>query len=129
MQSVFHPYSSLFIRVHLWFQETMSWFIVSLQYVAPLSAIDAAMRSHVAFLERQRKAGVFIAWGRKVPRTGGIILASADSRAEIERIMAADPFVARRLAEVEVTEFQPKPPAIVDAVQRLLDPRRWEERD
>src|SRR6185295_833745 len=65
----------------------MSWFVVSLHYVAPLSAIDAAMRSHVAFLEQQRKAGIFIAWGRKVPRTGGIILACGESRAVIERIM------------------------------------------
>ena len=104
----------------------MSWCVVSLHYVAPLSAIDAAMRSHVAFLEKQRKAGVFIAWGRKVPRTGGIILACADSRAAIERIMAGDPFVARRLAETEVTEFLPKPAGIVEAVQRLLDPRRRE---
>src|SRR5262245_19261735 len=117
-----HLCSSVFIcgsKVH-----EMSWFIVSLHYVVPLSAIDAAMRSHVAFLEKQRKAGVFIAWGRKVPRTGGIIIAVADSRAEIDRLMADDPFIARRLAEVEVTEFQPKPPAIVEGVQRLLDPRR-----
>jgi uncharacterized protein YciI len=104
----------------------MSWFVVSLRYVAPLDAIDAAMRSHVAFLEKHRKAGAFIAWGRKVPRTGGIILARGESRAAIERIMAGDPFVARRLAEVEVTEFLPKPPAIVEAVHRLLAPRREE---
>jgi uncharacterized protein YciI len=104
----------------------MSWFVVSLHYIAPLSAIDAAMRSHVAFLEKHRKAGVFIAWGRKVPRTGGIILACADSRAAIERIMADDPFVARRLAEMEVTEFLPKPAVIVAGVQRLLDPKRRE---
>jgi uncharacterized protein YciI len=104
----------------------MSWFVVSLHYVSPLGAIDAVMRSHVAFLEKQRKAGVFIAWGRKVPRTGGIILACGESRDAIERIMQDDPFVARRLAEVEVTEFQPKPPAIVDAVQRLLARERRE---
>ena len=60
----------------------MSWFVVSLHYIAPLSAIDAAMRSHVAFLETQRKAGLFIAWGRKVPRNGGIILACGESRAK-----------------------------------------------
>ena len=102
----------------------MSWFVVSLHYIAPLSAIDAAMRSHVAFLEKQRKAGVFIAWGRKVPRTGGIILACGDSRAAIERTMKDDPFVARRLAELEVTEFLPKPSVIVEGVQRLLNPRQ-----
>ena len=100
----------------------MSWFIVSLHYIAPLSAIDAAMKSHVAFLEKHRKAGVCIAWGRKVPRTGGIILACGESRGEIERIMKDDPFVSRGLAEVEVTEFLPKPTAIVEGVQRLLNP-------
>lgn len=104
----------------------MSWFVVSLHYIAPLGAIDAAMRSHVAFLEKQRAAGVFIVWGRKVPRTGGIILACGESRAAIERIMHDDPFVARRLAEIEVTEFLPKPSAIVEDVQRLLDPKQRE---
>jgi uncharacterized protein YciI len=101
-----------------------SWFVVSLHYVAPLSAIDATMRSHVAFLEKQRKAGIFIAWGRKVPRTGGIILARGESRAAIERLMNDDPFVAKKLAEVEVTEFLPKPAAMVEAVGRLLDSKR-----
>jgi uncharacterized protein YciI len=102
-----------------------SWFVVSLHYVAPLSAIDATMRSHVAFLEKQRKAGVFIAWGRKVPRTGGIILACGESRVAIERVMRDDPFVAKKLAEIEVTEFSPKPAAMVEAVERLLDPKRY----
>lgn len=38
--------------------------------------------------------------------------------------MIDDPFVARGLAAVEVTEFLPKPAAVVDAVQRLIDPTR-----
>jgi len=105
-------------------RRAMSWFVVSLHYIAPLSAVDAAMRAHVAFLETQRKAGVFIAWGRKVPRTGGIILACGDSRSRLEQIMQADPFVARGLAEIEVTEFLPKPASIVAEVQRLLDKKR-----
>jgi uncharacterized protein YciI len=99
----------------------MSWFVVSLHYLAPLRDIDAAMKAHVAFLERHRKAGVFIAWGRKVPRSGGIILACGDDRAAIEQLMQDDPFVARALATVEVTEFLPKPSRIVAGVQRLLD--------
>lgn len=99
----------------------MNWFVISLHYVAPLTAIDGAMRAHVAFLETQRTAGHFIAWGRKVPRTGGIILARGESRDEIERIMADDPFVSRQLAEIEVTEFAPKPASVVTAVERLLD--------
>lgn len=98
----------------------MNWFVVSLRYVAALSEIDGAMKAHVAFLEKHRKAGVFIAWGRKVPRSGGIILACGTAREAIERIMQDDPFVARGLADVEVTEFAPKPAAIVEGVRRLL---------
>lgn len=101
----------------------MSWFVVSLHYIAPLTAIDAAMRAHVAFLEKHRKAGTFIAWGRKVPRSGGIILACGDSREEIESAMRDDPFVSQKLAEMEVTEFSPKPAAVVEAVERLLSSR------
>lgn len=97
-----------------------SWFVISLHYTAPLAAVDAAMRAHVAFLERHRTEGRFIAWGRKVPRTGGIILACGEERAAIERIMQEDPFVARGLAEVEVTEFAAKPASVVAAVARLL---------
>jgi len=98
----------------------MSWFVVALHYVEPLRAVDAAMKAHVAFLEKHRKAGCFIAWGRKVPRDGGIILARGESRDEIERIMQDDPFIARRLAEFEVTEFSPKPASVVERVERLL---------
>ena len=98
----------------------MSWFVVSLTYVKPVAEIDAAMKPHVAFLERHRKDGVFIAWGRKVPRTGGIIIACGGARAMIEAIMAEDPFISRGLATFEVIEFSPKPQAIVDGVAALL---------
>ena len=101
----------------------MSWFVISLHYVQPLAAVDAAMKAHVAFLEKHRRAGTFIAWGRKVPRTGGIILARGDDRAAIERLMQDDPFVTKRLATVEITEFSPKPQAIVDGVASLLERR------
>ena len=58
-----------------------------------------------------------------MPRSGGIILACGDSRAAIEEIMQDDPFVALRLAEIEVTEFLPKPSVIVEGVQHLLEPK------
>ena len=98
----------------------MNWFVIALHYIQPLEAIDAAMGDHVAFLSRQRKVGRFIAWGRKVPRTGGIILACAESRAQVTLAMQDDPFVQRQLATVEITEFSPKPQPTVDAIQALL---------
>lgn len=98
----------------------MSWFVISLEYVVAIEKIDQAMKAHVAFLETHRKARTFIAWGRKVPRTGGIILATGADRAAIETIMQDDPFISRKLATFTVTEFAPKPASVVDGVLALL---------
>jgi uncharacterized protein YciI len=81
-------------------------FIVNLAYIAPLDQIDAAMVEHMKFLNKHYKANVFVASGRKVPRTGGIILVLAQSKAEVESIMAEDPFCIHKLAEFTITEFQ-----------------------
>lgn len=43
--------------------------------------------------------------GRKVPRTGGIILAQAESREALDRIISEDPFYIHKLAEFSVAEF------------------------
>ncbi len=81
-------------------------FVIELVYTVPLAQIDAAMKAHVAFLDRHYAAGTFLISGRKIPRDGGIILATADSRARIEAIMAEDPFVALGLAEHRIIEFR-----------------------
>lgn len=81
-------------------------FIVSLNYVASPGQIDSRMVEHVKFLQKHYQAGTFLTSGRKVPRTGGIILAVGNSKVEIETIMNEDPFVKFKLAKVEVTEFQ-----------------------
>jgi uncharacterized protein YciI len=80
-------------------------FIVNLNYIVPLEKIDAYMTDHVKFLQKYYKQNVFVASGRKVPRTGGIILALARSREEIEQIISEDPFYIHKLAEFSVTEF------------------------
>lgn len=49
--------------------------------------------------------GVFIASGRKVPRTGGIILVKSIAREELDKILSEDPFTA--VAHYSVTEFVP----------------------
>jgi uncharacterized protein YciI len=46
-------------------------YIVSLNYTVPLEKIDSLLEEHVQFLHAKYEAGIFIASGRKVPRTGG----------------------------------------------------------
>jgi uncharacterized protein YciI len=81
-------------------------YIIDLHYIVPLEQLDAHMTDHVKYLHKYYKTNTFVASGRKVPRTGGIILALANSREEIDRIIAEDPFYTHNLAEFKVTEFQ-----------------------
>jgi len=81
-------------------------FVIELTYKAALAVIDAHMAAHVTFLKQQYASGTFVASGRKIPREGGIILATGPNRDQIESIMRDDPFVARGLADVRVIEFR-----------------------
>ena len=80
-------------------------FIISLNYIVALEELDEHMEAHVKYLKKYYKADVFIMSGRKVPRTGGIIIAQADSKEIMEKIIAEDPFHKHKLAEFEITEF------------------------
>ena len=81
-------------------------FVIELIYKAELTAIDAQMRAHMAFLRKHYAAGTFVVSGRKIPRDGGIIIAAGKSRAEIEAVVKEDPFVKRGLAEFRIVEFR-----------------------
>jgi uncharacterized protein YciI len=80
-------------------------FIINLNYIVPLEKLDAHMTEHVKFLQKYYKKNVFVASGRKVPRTGGIILALAKSKEEVDQIISEDPFHIHKLAEFTITEF------------------------
>jgi uncharacterized protein YciI len=81
-------------------------FVIELIYKAALADIDAHMKAHMKFVKKYYASGHFLVSGRKLPRTGGIILAVAASRSEIDAIVGEDPFVERGLADVRITEFR-----------------------
>jgi uncharacterized protein YciI len=81
-------------------------FIIELIYKADLAHIDAHMAAHVIFLKKYYASGNFLVSGRKIPRDGGIIVATAKSRQQIERIVEEDPFYTHGLAEFRIIEFR-----------------------
>jgi uncharacterized protein YciI len=81
-------------------------FVVELIYKVELAQIDARMTAHVAFLREHYAAGTFVVSGRKIPRDGGIIVATGDDRARIEAIVQSDPFVREGLADYRIVEFR-----------------------
>ena len=82
-------------------------FIVTLTYTAPLERIDTYLEAHRAWLGEQYARGLFLMSGRKEPRDGGIIVAHAASRAELDSVLRDDPFHQADLARYDITEFVP----------------------
>ena len=80
-------------------------FVIELTYTADLAQIDAHMAAHVVFLKKHYASGNFVVSGRKIPRDGGIIVATGKSREQIETIIQEDPFHKHRLADFRIIQF------------------------
>lgn len=94
-------------------------FVVSLSYKVDLAEVDQHLDAHVAYLKKQYEDGYFLASGRKEPRTGGVILAKAGSKGELQSVLQQDPFYQHALADYEVIEFLPT--MTTDALALLKD--------
>jgi uncharacterized protein YciI len=79
-------------------------YVVSLTYRVPQDIVDFHNDAHISWLQKAFDDGVFIAAGRKVPRTGGLLLSQAD-RATLDASLKLDPFYANGVADFEVVEF------------------------
>ncbi|MFE9256691.1 YciI family protein [Streptomyces sp. NPDC006879] len=80
-------------------------FVMELTYTGSIEAAEALMEPHIAWLDAQYEAGIFLASGRKVPRDGGVVLAAGVPREEIERLAAQDPFTQAGVCTYRITEF------------------------
>lgn len=78
-------------------------FILSLTYKMPNNEVDFHLDAHMAWLKEGYETGIFLAAGRKVPRTGGIILAAGD-RAAVEAMAKRDPFTVNGIADYAISE-------------------------
>ena len=82
-------------------------FIISLTYICDLKEVDKILSQHIEYLTNQYEKGNFIASGRKIPRTGGIIFSKVNSLKKLEEILNQDPFKINNLAQYEIQEFIP----------------------
>ena len=82
-------------------------FVVSLTYTSELQEIDEVLSEHVEYLKTQYEKGNFIASGRKVPRTGGIIFSKIDGIEKLKEVLNQDHFKINNLAKYDIQEFIP----------------------
>lgn len=78
--------------------------VVLLDYVAPIEAIDAALPRHAEWLKAGFASGHILTCGRRVPRTGGVIVMRGDAESVTART-EGDPFIAEGLATRTVIPF------------------------
>jgi uncharacterized protein YciI len=83
-------------------------FVVLMTYTKPLPEVDAVRADHYTHLERAAAAGTMLAWARRDPPTGGVLIAAAADRQALERTLAEDPYVRAGVAKPEIVEFNPK---------------------
>lgn len=91
----------------------MPFYVILVEYTAPLAEIDAALASHRAWVDQGFADGIFLLSGPRVPREGGAILAHGEARAALEARVAEDPFRKAGVARHQIVEIAP----------RGLDPR------
>ncbi|MCC8088425.1 MAG: YciI family protein [Rikenellaceae bacterium] len=82
-------------------------FIISLTYTKPFTEADKYLARHYEYIDKYITEGKFIIVGRKVPRTGGVIICNVETRGELERIMQEDPFTVHSIGEFEIIEIVP----------------------
>lgn len=80
-------------------------FIIELTYQGAIAQIDALLPAHRNWLTDNYRQGHFIASGRKIPRTGGVILCKTLDRMDLDNILVQDPLYY--LVKYTVIEFAP----------------------
>jgi len=102
----FTRYPPLPVWTCLGYEVTML-FVVLMHYTRPLADVDAVRSAHVSHLEQAAGRGIVVAWARRSPPVGGVLVATAPDRETLERVLADDPYVRAGVAAPEVVVFQP----------------------
>jgi uncharacterized protein YciI len=82
-------------------------FIVTSSYLKPKPDIAEVTPRHREWLDQHYRSGLFIVSGRMVSGAGGVILANAESQAQLELVFASDPFVLEGCSEYSYMAFTP----------------------
>ncbi|MBU2960630.1 hypothetical protein KO516_07335 [Citreicella sp. C3M06] len=79
-------------------------FVIDIDYTAPFEEVQKVLAPHMDYVRACYASGVFLMSGPKEPRTGGIVIAQG-TRAQIDGIIAGDPFTTAGVVATTITEF------------------------
>jgi uncharacterized protein YciI len=82
-------------------------FIVDMTFIDVNQITVELTGQHRAYLKSQYDSGVLMFGGRKVPRTGGILVSLHQDKNELIQMLSADPLIQSGLVKYTTTEIMP----------------------
>ncbi len=85
----------------------MKHFLIEITYTAPLEQVQAHTAAHRQHLQTGYDQGLLLWSGPLSPRTGGRVMARAETREQLEAFLARDPFLLKGVASHTLLEIVP----------------------
>jgi uncharacterized protein YciI len=85
----------------------MKHYIVEIIYKVPFEEIQKVSPAHRVYLDEGYEKGMLLMSGPQNSKTGGIVIARANHKNEIEDFFAKDPYHTEGVAEHRFIEFTP----------------------
>ena len=86
---------------------TPTLWVIQSRYLKSGDDLATVTPRHREWLDQHYRSGLFLTSGRKVDGTGGVLLAQAESREQLEEVFRDDPFVLEGCSEYTYTAFTP----------------------
>ncbi|NLV26916.1 MAG: GTP cyclohydrolase [Methanomicrobiales archaeon] len=80
-------------------------YLILLHYKKDLRTVDSYAPDHVTFLQKHYDLGHFLLSGRRIPRTGGVIIVRAENEEAVRAIISEDPFAIHDVTAYEIIPF------------------------
>jgi uncharacterized protein YciI len=91
----------------------MKHYLLEGKHLVPFEDLQHLVPEHHAYLQSGYDKGAFLFSGPQVPPHGGFLVARAETREELDALLAAEPFVCEgkmvftRITEFDAAQFQP----------------------
>lgn len=82
-------------------------FLINMTFSNVEKLTDGLTEQHRMYIGKEYLNNKLMFGGRKVPRTGGIIISKHETKDELIKLLDADPFIKNGVASYAITEFVP----------------------
>ena len=81
-------------------------FVINISYKVPFEKIEPYFEAHIKFVRKYVEKEIFFLTGKKIPRSGGLIISNAGDKDTLLKILSEDPFWEFDLADFGIQEIQ-----------------------